>query len=226
MKYLIGLIIVFYSCASVHADPECSDPNLGDNSKIMCERYFLSAAHSSLIGHYLETMQKIENCNEKNEWQEVYKTYHSSWVPYMIASCRMFCIDDVCGDISVHDDVCIISQLKDFDKKIIAELKEGIKFGRCAASPQSNFSPSFSCSSALNDAERMICGDFYLSLADRRLNDFYTKAKENKVDNAGLIQEQRVWLKKRNQCKDTACLIYSYFHRINDFKADKDTLFY
>ncbi len=73
---------------------------------------------------------------------------------------------------------------------------------------------SFDCAKASSKIEKMICTDESLSVLDEQLSSAYKTALEAESDKASFKQEQLSWLKTRNACTDTACLIQSYQSRI------------
>lgn len=77
---------------------------------------------------------------------------------------------------------------------------------------------SFDCAKATTSIEKMICADGPLSKLDTQLGEVYTSALGRASDPAALRQEQRAWLKERNRCKDTACLIDQYQRRLDELQ--------
>jgi uncharacterized protein len=82
------------------------------------------------------------------------------------------------------------------------------------------YSPSFDCSKVKeNSIEYKICIDEKLSQLDINLskiyNSFYLITKEIKED-------QRAWIKKRNQCKENQCIQKLYQKRIEELKTSLD----
>jgi uncharacterized protein YecT (DUF1311 family) len=79
-------------------------------------------------------------------------------------------------------------------------------------------SPSFDCSVAATDVERMICASPELSTLDaeaaRALEAAILKLSEEASAN-GLRRSQQIWLGQvRDRCADPACLISAYKERI------------
>lgn len=59
--------------------------------------------------------------------------------------------------------------------------------------------PSFPCGKATTEAERLICGDYFLSKNDLRLNNLYEKLKlVANIEKPKLVNQQREWLAKRD----------------------------
>ncbi len=85
-------------------------------------------------------------------------------------------------------------------------------------------SPSFDCTKASHDVEKLICNDAELADLDRSLSSLYhtllkhTPAGEQKY----LKAEQRGWVKGRNDCWKSddmrGCVASEYKTRINEFK--------
>ena len=78
------------------------------------------------------------------------------------------------------------------------------------------FGASFDCTKAKTNVEKMICSDSKLSALDENLSkvysNFYFISKEIKSD-------QIAWMKKRNKCKDDACIKTAYTTRIQELNA-------
>lgn len=79
--------------------------------------------------------------------------------------------------------------------------------------PQS--ATSFDCTRATGRAERLICGDRSLAIADGRVGELYTLLRQHAAParRTMLRQEQRAWLTARNRCADRACLERHYNRR-------------
>ena len=73
--------------------------------------------------------------------------------------------------------------------------------------------PSFSCASATNTAEKIVCGDRQLALMDVEVASLYKRARANAVDPAPLADEQSAWTYQRNECTNVECLRESYMQR-------------
>lgn len=78
------------------------------------------------------------------------------------------------------------------------------------------FGTSFDCTKAKTNVEKMICTVPELSGLDDELShvyiDFYFLSDEIKND-------QRTWMKKRNECKDSKCVQEAYKTRIQDLNT-------
>lgn len=82
--------------------------------------------------------------------------------------------------------------------------------------------PGFDCATTTNKIEKRICANPTLASLDLKLSQVYQEAQ---LDSAGvdgetgvrvdpLAREQKIWLKKRNQCNTDACLKNTYQKRI------------
>lgn len=72
------------------------------------------------------------------------------------------------------------------------------------------FGTSFDCSKAKTNVEKIICSDKKLSVMDENLSKAFKEAIANSKDKNQLKNEQFIWLKKRNDCKDSGCLYDAY----------------
>ena len=73
--------------------------------------------------------------------------------------------------------------------------------------------PSFSCSKAISVVEKLICGDEEIALADQAAAALYRSIPKS----GGIIaRDQRHWLRSRDICKNTFCLLSEYEGRISD----------
>ena len=61
------------------------------------------------------------------------------------------------------------------------------------------FGASFDCTKAKTNVEKMICADPELSALDEKLNQVYKEALTKSNNKNKLIQEQREWIKERNE---------------------------
>jgi len=76
------------------------------------------------------------------------------------------------------------------------------------------FAPSFDCTKASNNAEKMICGDRNLSKLDVQLSQAYSAARSKAADKDKLKSEQIAWVTTSRACPDTACLTKAFQDRI------------
>jgi len=84
--------------------------------------------------------------------------------------------------------------------------------------------PSFDCKTNRNLVEQAICGDAELSAKDLALDDLFLQVRDrlSGEPRANLVEVQRIWVSKRNQCRDpgmAACLGQSYDARIRELEA-------
>ena len=73
--------------------------------------------------------------------------------------------------------------------------------------------PSFDCAKATSPVERLVCSDPALGAADRDLAAAYARVSRKSRDGAGLRDDQRAWLARRDACGDRSCLADSYRRR-------------
>jgi len=73
--------------------------------------------------------------------------------------------------------------------------------------------PSFSCASASNTAEKLICSDRQLALMDLEVASLYKRARTNAVDPSPLADEQSAWTYQRNACGSAECIREAYLQR-------------
>lgn len=79
------------------------------------------------------------------------------------------------------------------------------------------YDTSYDCSKTTRgSAERLICTDEQLAKLDKELSNIYMSFYyvTNEIKN-----DQRAWMKQKNQCKDTACIQKAYESRITDLNA-------
>ena len=84
------------------------------------------------------------------------------------------------------------------------------------SSAKEQIKPSFDCSKASTNAEKLVCSDNELASLDNELSKAYANAR-NSRDNAGkkqLLSEQKAWLATYNQCADKACVKQKLQERI------------
>jgi uncharacterized protein len=84
--------------------------------------------------------------------------------------------------------------------------------------PLPTHSASFNCAKASTLVEHLICSDNGLSSADDQLAKLY---KKNLKINHGLVEQQKLWLKQRNTCKDVECVSQAYQTRLSELIVDK-----
>jgi len=82
----------------------------------------------------------------------------------------------------------------------------------------SPFSPSFDCTKASNQQEKLVCSDRELSKLDVQLSQAYGKAKDKSSDVNALKKTQIDWIKSSRACSDKACLVDAYKKRISELQ--------
>jgi len=81
------------------------------------------------------------------------------------------------------------------------------------------YAASFDCAKASTLVENVICSDSEISTLDETLSSSYRDALADANHANNIKIDQRNWLKKRNSCKDKACLQGMYEQRINDLAS-------
>ena len=79
----------------------------------------------------------------------------------------------------------------------------GVAFALLSAFSQAT---SFDCAKASTYAEIQICKSAQLQLQDERINSAYVKALASAQDKPSIRNEQRTWLKTRDQCTTVDCV--------------------
>jgi len=87
------------------------------------------------------------------------------------------------------------------------------------ARTEEKINPSFDCTKASNNLEKLICSDVELSRIDVQLNDVYLSFREKVADKAALKKDQIQWMKNARQCSDKDCILQSYKQRIAELSA-------
>lgn len=83
------------------------------------------------------------------------------------------------------------------------------------ASTTANWSPSFDCSKAGTNQERLICSSKELSEADVKLSTLYKAAASASNDKESLRAAQSSWRKSsRDACSEVRCMLIAYESRI------------
>ncbi|MDD7803744.1 lysozyme inhibitor LprI family protein [Ralstonia solanacearum] len=91
-----------------------------------------------------------------------------------------------------------------------------------AASSSAFAGPSFNCTKASSNVEKMICADQTLSDADSVVADLYKEVLSTASNPTQVKQEQRQWLTKvRNACKTPDCLAKAYDSQYNKLQRDR-----
>ncbi|WP_213938458.1 lysozyme inhibitor LprI family protein [Pseudomonas sp. dw_612] len=78
---------------------------------------------------------------------------------------------------------------------------------------------SFDCAKASTPVEHAICESPQLSRLDEQINSLYVQALDRVADKTALRQEQRDWLKQRNTCTTTDCLVGVMSARVQEQMA-------
>ncbi len=84
---------------------------------------------------------------------------------------------------------------------------------------QAKYAPSFDCAKASSDVERTICANEQLAVADASVAANYRQMLQYRTGKDAKVfkDEQRAWLKRRNQCgTDVACLSDAYEFRYSE----------
>lgn len=84
-----------------------------------------------------------------------------------------------------------------------------------AGGPEEN-GPSFDCSQAGTDIERMICESDRLSELDRALSSLFQQVVSADGDAAFWQADQREWMEERNDCQVEACMTFEYQQRLEE----------
>lgn len=79
---------------------------------------------------------------------------------------------------------------------------------------------SFNCDQASTKVEKLICSNTQISKLDEELSSAYKNALAKENNSQQLKNEQRAWIKKRNSCIDSECLIIEYKRRISELRSN------
>ncbi|WP_454865498.1 lysozyme inhibitor LprI family protein [Pseudomonas hormoni] len=80
---------------------------------------------------------------------------------------------------------------------------------------------SFDCTKAASFAEKSICTDSALSRLDEQMNSEYVRALDAAPNKAQVRQDQRDWLRLRDNCKTASCLTASMTDRLVFYYAPR-----
>ena len=69
------------------------------------------------------------------------------------------------------------------------------------------------CSRARSNAEKMLCSNSRLALADERMAYAFRDAIRRGADPAALMQTQRRWIEIRDACNEVECMLKAYENR-------------
>ena len=98
-------------------------------------------------------------------------------------------------------------------------LKTSLLFSMLWLSSAPAHAASFDCAKASTPVEQAICRDGYLSSLDEILASTYQEAWGLAQDQKSLMQSQRDWLARRDQCPDINCITESIQQRIQELKS-------
>ncbi len=77
---------------------------------------------------------------------------------------------------------------------------------------------SFDCTKASSKTEKMICADLRTSELDSLMDRAYKRALSKALNPNDVKQNQRNWLKQRNQCTDIACVKQQYEQQLTQLR--------
>ena len=80
---------------------------------------------------------------------------------------------------------------------------------------------SFDCNKAASFAEKSICADSALSHLDEQMNSEYVRALDAAPNKGQVRQDQRDWLRLRDNCKTASCLSASMNERLSALSRTK-----
>ena len=78
---------------------------------------------------------------------------------------------------------------------------------------------SFDCAKAATKVEKLICADAALSKLDEELNAAYKTALQDGKQAVTVKQAQKKWMKERNACSSSDCLVRAYQNHIGELAA-------
>ena len=70
--------------------------------------------------------------------------------------------------------------------------------------PNVSLSASFDCEKATTDTEKEICRDNFISVLDETVSKLFTQLKEDPLKRQLLIEDQKKWLKERDDCHENS----------------------
>lgn len=82
---------------------------------------------------------------------------------------------------------------------------------------------SFDCAKAQSKVEHLICDNAEISKLDEELSAAYKTALQDEKKADSIKQEQKQWMKKRNNCVDAECVSAAYRNRITNLIIKPDT---
>ncbi|WMC11742.1 lysozyme inhibitor LprI family protein [Oceanimonas pelagia] len=112
-----------------------------------------------------------------------------------------------------------VRSLLDNEREVIISRGGGGAGSKSAAASSSPaIQASFDCAKASTRVEKMICSDAALAELDTTLAARYASVLQMGDDKTYWKQDQRKWVKERNQCQQPSCLVHSYNVRIQDLE--------
>lgn len=122
-------------------------------------------------------------------------------------------------------DAIHMSRVRNLTQRDAAKVEPFLLKTQPAAAPQQPVAPqqqdikaSFDCAKAGTRVEKMICSDAALAELDTTLAARYESVLQMGDDKTYWKQDQRKWVKERNQCQQPSCLAHSYNVRIQDLE--------
>lgn len=82
---------------------------------------------------------------------------------------------------------------------------------------------SFDCEKASTKIEKIVCGNVELSKLDEDLSRAYKAAMQSDNNSESTRQAQKKWIKERNNCQDTDCVILAYRTRISELTSSSSS---
>lgn len=77
---------------------------------------------------------------------------------------------------------------------------------------------SFNCTKASSNVEKMICTDVFLSELDTQMGTIYKEASKSTTNKKELLDNQRVWIKERENCATADCISSTTKNRISQLE--------
>jgi len=87
--------------------------------------------------------------------------------------------------------------------------------------PTSTQAASFDCAKVATKVEKLICSDAGLSKLDEDLSTAYKTALQASTYADSIKQQQKLWLKERNNCSDSVCVKRAYEVRLSALLSPK-----
>ena len=77
---------------------------------------------------------------------------------------------------------------------------------------------SFNCTKASSNVEKMICTDVFLSELDTQMGTLYKEASKSTTNKKELLDNQRIWIKERENCATADCISSTTKNRISQLE--------